>query len=54
VKDLYNENYKALKKLEKILEDGKNSHIHASAKFENGHYYRKQNTDSMQFLSTFQ
>jgi hypothetical protein len=31
VKDLYNGNYKTLKKLRKILEDGKTCHVHGLA-----------------------
>jgi hypothetical protein len=38
VKDLYNGNYKTLKKLRKILEDGKTCHVHGLAELncENG------------------
>jgi DNA polymerase/3'-5' exonuclease PolX len=31
VKDLYNENYKTLKKLQKTVKDGKTSHVHGLA-----------------------
>jgi hypothetical protein len=39
VKDLYNQNYKTLKKFKKTLKDGKISHIHGLAELLlwNGH-----------------